>query len=988
MNVKWYDFSGSPAIVGKTLLQYKILKQLGKGGMGEVYLAEDTRLKRRVALKVLSSEMSSDASRLERFEQEAHAIAALNHPNIVTIHSIDEAAGVRFITMELVEGNTLSESIRSEGLGLESFYDIATSIAEALSAAHQKGVIHRDLKPSNIMISNEGRVKILDFGLAKLSKDDSVEDASILQTKSKTDPGVIMGTAPYMSPEQALGQSVDARSDIFSFGIILYQLITGRYPFQGTTITQILTGILRDEPAPLTNVKQEVQWIIRRCLQKDPDRRYPSMDLLLDELRSLRKDTSSRLQSSQPSGHNLPVQVTTFIGRDQELAELAKLLSTHRLVTVTGAGGAGKTRIAFETGYRLLSDFPDGVWQTSLAPLKSSDLILESLLQAQGAAKENDKPLLQNVLNALDGKKVLLILDNCEHVLDEVARIVESILHAAPAVHILSTSREALILSGECVWSVPPLSLPPEGRSIDVENAMKSDAVRLFTERAVDRDPTFALTESNLEPVVGICARLDGVPLAIELAAARVKVMSASEIHKRLDDCFKVLAAGTRASLPRHKTLRAAVDWSYDLLEPEEKLLFGRLATFVGSFDFEALESVCAWGVLEADTLLDLLSRLVDKSLVVSVRSTTDTIRYRLLEPLRQYAAEKRDHSGEFTEMARRHFDYFAGLADRAYSGRVKASTHWLEILEREHDNLRAALERSSQSDAAGALRLAGALAWFWVSHSHFAEGGRWLRLVLEREHGRTRETARALCGAGSLAGFQADSRSAALDPGQEGISLWREIGDKEELALALETEGWKFLFNTNIQRAMDMFRESLALHTESGDEQLINRTNLGICQALVSEFNVESAEPLATQCLPVALKYGDPREIHFAHHFLADCALIRGDAITARTRYAESLRAAIRTGDRFEICFEIEGIAMALAGLGHEQKSLRLEGAVQAEQESLKINVNIPFWLSLKQRYLASAAERLGSEVAEEERRSGRKLSLQSAIEYALAPE
>lgn len=982
-------------MIGKTLSHYKISGRLGKGGMGEVYLAEDTRLKRRVALKVLPPDLAADPFRLERFQREAEAIAALNHPNVVIIYSVEEVEGIRFLTMELVEGKTLAQILPTEGMDVESYFRFVIPVAEALSAAHEKGIIHRDLKPTNIMVSEEGRVKVLDFGLAKLHQSDTYDEASQMETSARTKEGVVLGTAPYMSPEQALGQRVDSRSDIFSFGIVLYELASGRLPFRGNSIVKILTDIVHtDAPALISKTAPpELERIIRRCLEKNPENRYRSMKDLLadlipvkDRVLRIKGGVSERLKEDF-SIHNLPVQVTSFIGREAELSELRSLISSHRLVTVIGAGGAGKTRLAFETAFRSLDDFSDGVWQVSLAPITTFELIVQSIVEALDAPKQANRPMLESVAAKLEGRNLLLIMDNCEHVLDEAASVVDTLLHMSPQIRILATSREGLNVSGEFVWTVPPLTLPPPHSTVTMESAVRCDAVRLFMERALAREPRFILNESNLDAVVNICRRLDGIPLAIELAAARIKVMSAEEIRKRLNDCFKLLTVGTRASLPRHQTLRAAVDWSYDLLSSEERLLYRRLAFFMGGFDFEALENVCGWGELNADNVLDHLTRLVDKSLVVSDRSADDSVRYRLLEPLRQYAMEKLVEAGEAESMAQRHLAYYASLADRAYEERIESSTSWLNRLELEHDNLRAALDWASAHDPESELRLAGALSWFWVMHSHFSEGRRLLRRVLNRKWNRTRELARALCGAASLAAFQGDHLK-EHEPAEEGLAIWRELGDAREVALALEPIGWSLWFSNNNQAAMQAFQESAEIGRQLGDERLINRATLNICQVLVSEFDVDQAEPMAKKCLTTAIKYDEPRDIHFAHHFLADCALIRGDVVAARTKYSDSLRAALRTGDRIEILFEIEGIAMSLAGMERDEKAMRLKGAIEAEHEVLKSNMTVDFWETLKKRYLVPVENRLGTQAYEKARNAGRTMGFEAAIDYALAIE
>jgi predicted ATPase len=571
-------------------------------------------------------------------------------------------------------------------------------------------------------------------------------------------------------------------------------------------------------------------------------------------------------------------------------------------------------------------------------------------------------------------------------VLEEAAGTIERILQNTPSVRILATSREALNLAGEFIWTVPPLSLPSTRGVVTVQNASNCDAVKLFVDRAVARDSRFALTDSNVESIVSICTRLDGIPLAIELAAARIKVMSAAEIRKRLDDCFRFLTMGTRGSLPRHQTLRAAVDWSYDLLTTEEQLLFRRLAEFRGGFDLDAIENVCGNPPLDRNQVLDHLTRLVDKSLVMSDRSASDLVRYRILEPLRQYAKEKLIESGEADLIAHLHLNHYMSLAERAYAERIEKEAFWLEYLERDHDDLSAALVWASDHDAASALRLAGALGWFCVLHSHFSEGRRWLRHVLSGQRIRSRETARALCAASALAAFQGDYME--QEPAEEGLAIWRELNDKREIVLALDSMGWHHMFSGHIEAGMKAFEEALQISQELGDERLMNRASLGICQVLVTNFDVERAEPLALKCLPIALQFDDPRDIHFAHHFLADCALIRGDVRTSLKKYAESLRAAVRIGDRFEICFELEGIAMSAAGLGQDAEAMRLQGAVEAEHESLRSVVNIPFWDKLKERYLAPAEKRLGPDAVAAEKKIGRSMGFDVAIEYALRAE
>jgi non-specific serine/threonine protein kinase len=981
-------------MIGRTINHYKIIKPLGKGGMGEVYEAEDTRLKRNVALKVLPEEMAADLMRLDRFQHEAEAIAALNHPNVVTIYSVEQAGNIRFLTMELVEGRTLCELISPNGMDLESYFRIAIPVAAALAAAHEKDIVHRDLKPANIMITADGRVKILDFGLAKFHRIDPIAGDSQIETKIKTEVGVVLGTMPYMSPEQLQGKIVDHRTDIFSLGIVFYEMIMGCRPFQGDSAANLISSILRDTPVFISDLKRNVpehlSSIIQRCLEKDPNERYQTSRDVYMELQSvcgLRLSSSDVSQGKErkPPVHNLPVQVTAFVGRKKELAELKALILSHPLITLTGTGGSGKTRLAFEAALRSMIEFPDGVWQVSLAPISSPDLVVSSIVDVLQVNKQPDRSPIEIVTTEFRNRKVLLIIDNCEHVLEESAKVVGTILRTCPQVRIVATSREALNVAGEYVWAVPALSFPVHQSNLTVASAKQCDAVNLFVERACARDIRFTLNQSNVEAVADICARLDGIPLAIELAAARIKVISASEIRERLNDCFNLLTLGSRGSVPRHQTLRAAVDWSHDLLEPDERILFRRISIFTGGFELEALERVCARRELNALTMIDRLTRLVDKSLVLIERTADDEVRYRLLEPIRLYAEEKLNESGERDEIAQSHFAHYTDLADRAYDERIESSASWLIRLERDHDNLRSALVWASQNDPEGELRLAGALAWFWATHSHFSEGRRSLRHALARTGDRTFQRARALCGASSLAAFQGDHEES--EPASEGLAIWRELGNQKEVALALESIGWNHFFTGNSLGALDAFEESFAIQKELGDERHINRATLNICQVLVAEFNVERAEPMARKCLSVAIENDEPRDIHFAYHFLADCDLIRGDVVAARAKYADSLNAAIRLGDRIEITFEIEGIAMSLAGMGRDVKAMRLLGAVQAEHEAMKSTVaEIPFWKALKDRYFLPAESRLGAQAVEAEKRVGRSIGFEAAVQYGLA--
>ncbi|HET9940043.1 MAG TPA: protein kinase [Candidatus Eisenbacteria bacterium] len=956
---------------------YELIDRLGQGGMGEVYRARDTRLGREVALKVLPESATASSESKARFEREARAISRLNHPHICTLYDIGSEQGTDYLVMELIPGDTLATRMRGEAVPEGEVVRLGAQIAEALDAAHKAGVIHRDLKPGNLIVTPGGNIKVVDFGLAKAESDHAPPADT---TQLETSPGVILGTVAYMSPEHARGGGIDERSDVFSLGIVLYQLATGRLPFTGTTALETLLAIAAAEWPRVEQgaLPAGLERVLRRCLERDPVQRYSSMAELKADLTRL-ADPGAR---DRP--HHLPPSATSFIGREIEIAELSELIGASRLVTITGAGGSGKTRLAMETARRLAPRFDAGVRQVSFDPELDPSLVASAIAEAFGVVDQEESTVLDRLAAEIGARELLLVVDGCEHVLDETARALESLLGAAPKLRVLATSRESLNVAGEHVWPAPPLSLPES--AVGVEAAMSSDAVRLFHDRAVARDPRFALTGGNIEAVLSICRRLEGIPLAIELAVARIPAMAPAEIERRLDDCFRVLSGGRRGGPARHQTLRAALDWSHDLLSEPERVLYRRLAVFAGGFDLEQAESVCGFGNLPEGDVLDTLARLVDKSLVVSRHDDEGRTRYRLLEPLRQHAEEHLRAAGELDAIARRHAERMAAFADRAYDERIRDPARWVERLERDHDNLRAALAWTAAHDAEVDLRLAGALAWFWQMHGHYREGRQALRRVLGRERRRTRETARALAGASVLAAWGGEAGGGG-SAAEESLAIWRELGDAREVAAALEGIGWSRWIAEDDAGAIAAFEEGLATFERLGDAPMVNRAKLAIAQVLVGIPDVGRALAIVRDVLPSAIEQRNARDIHFALHFQADCALIAGDARSAEVFYTDSLRAAIDAGDPSEMCFEIEGIAMALAGQGRDRKAMVLVGALKAERERLGVDFHVRFWDALIDRFLTPARERMGSGAAAAER-EGRAMGFRTAIDYALSSD
>ncbi len=464
------------------------------------------------------------------------------------------------------------------------------------------------------------------------------------------------------------------------------------------------------------------------------------------------------LTASRPP--TLPVSVTSFIGRTRELAEVKQRLSATRLLTLTGPGGCGKTRLALQAATDLADKFVDGVWFVELSTLSDPRLVPYLVATALGVREEPNRPLAVTLVDALHPRRLLLVLDSCEHLIAACAEFSHTLLHGCPQLRILATRREVLGVAGELAWRVPPLASPDPQRLLSIEDLVQYEAVQLFVERARTALLTFTLTNRNASVVAQVCYRLDGIPLAIELAAARVKVLAVEQIAARLDDRFHLLTGGGRMVLPRQQTLQAAMDWSYDLLSEPERRLWHRLSVFAGGWTLEAAEAVCAGVGFDVADVLDRLTSLVDKSLV-NVEAPDGEARYRLLETIRQYGLKKLERSGQAAVVRRQHLQWFVGLAERAEAELTGPDQGiWLERLETEYDNLWAVLEWS-QTEAQGAeagLRLAAALWRFWLVHGHLREGRRWLEAVLAGSRvAWVAARAKALYGAGALAEDQGD---------------------------------------------------------------------------------------------------------------------------------------------------------------------------------------------------------------------------------------
>lgn len=664
--------------------------------------------------------------------------------------------------------------------------------------------------------------------------------------------------------------------------------------------------------AAMQQVYREMRLLLRRDLNADPCSETETLYRSLGA-RSARPVVSPPAPPP-PSGppRRLPVPLSDLIGREREVEEVCGWLGKSRLVTLAGAGGVGKTRLSIAAAERAIGQFAEGVWFADLAPLNDPAQITPTLLRLFGLQEDLQSPPENSLERALRSHTLLLILDNCEHLLEACAVLAHRLLSACPGLRVLATSREALGLTGEHIYRVPSLSLPPAGQAgveKEASSLLEYVAVRLFVERARQAGASFQLTRSNAGAVVQICHRLDGIPLALELAAARVKALSLAQIAARLDDRFHLLTGGSRAALPRQRTLQMAIDWSHDLLSEGERTLFRRLSVFAGGWSLEAAEAVCAGGVIAQETALDALTHLVEKSLAAFDEPAEGTARYRLLESMRQYGVERLAESGETEALRNRHRDFFLQWAEEAephFYGPEQG--RWYVYVEKEYDNLRAALEWCQRKEASEeALRLVGALSAFWDVRGRHKEGlaHQIAALSLTGAVGRAGARAKALLAAGQLSARQLDF-ALATTLLEECLTLQRELGNRRGVGRALNELADVAFRQGDHRLAHTRCKESLTIAQELGDRpSAVGALNM-LGQLALHEGDYPLARSFYEECLAIDRELGDTRGIAGSLRGLGNVAYERNDPALARSLYEESLAIDRELGDRWGIIYTL----------------------------------------------------------------------------------
>ncbi len=959
--------------------RYAIARELGRGGMAVVFLARDRKHDRLVAIKMLHPELSAAVGR-ERLEREILITAKLQHPHILPLHDSGEWERTLYYVMPFVDGESLrARLIRDSQLAVTDALVIAREVAEALDHAHRRGVVHRDIKPENILLAEHHAV-VADFGIARLVS--TAIDSSLTQV------GMALGTPAYMSPEQVTGgEDVGPPSDVFSLGCVLFEMLAGRPPWIGVNAQAVIARRFTEPPPSLRSMRADVpRWLetlVQRMLSLDPGDRPATASEVAALLSGGASDTPS----------NLPASTDELIGRERELASARVLLERPdvRLLTLTGAGGSGKTRLAVQLATDLESSL-DRVYFVDLSSVREPAGVLPAIASAIGVHGQGENTLMEPVSAALASQRVLIVLDNFEQVVG-AAPSVSLLISRCPTVTILVSSRIRLGLRAEHEFFIAPLAIPDDPESASIAELRASPAVQLFERRAREADAALVLDDDAVRAVAGICVRLDGLPLAIELAAARCRLMSPHNILARLGKGFMLLTGGGRDMPERHRTIRQTIVWSHGLLAANEQRVFARIAVFAGGCTLEAIEAVCTSDRDDLD-VLGGVEALVDASLLMKEAhgGIGNEPRFRMLELVRDFALELHAQDSDAAVLAVRHGEWYLRLATTlapTLTGEAQFTS--LAILAVEHHNMRAALDGYlAREDSEGALRLGAALWRFWLVRGHLAEGRAWMRRIsalapvpsldsvradfltgaahlaqnngavgeatsyfesvldLRRRLGDTQGEVRALSDLGWMAWRRCEYDSARQLSG-DSFAIAERIGDNRGMALALNNLGVTALFEADLPKAREYLDRSRTIRSDIADRRgaAFAGTFLALTECRAGQFS--RARELLAASMSTYQSIGDQRLYHFALNVLCEVSLREGNAAEAARRLdAESIPMLQRLGDRW-------AMAQALALRGWAARELgdfdsadsfgrtsldlrRAEGDVYGETESLAL--------------------------------------------------
>jgi non-specific serine/threonine protein kinase len=932
-------------LTGPTLGGYVIEEELGRGGMGIVYRARDEALGRRVALKVIAPDFARDRSFRERFRRESRLAAHVEHPAVVPIYGAGEDHGRLFIAMRFIDGTDLATVLRQRGaLPAVDAVALIGQVAGALDAAHARGLVHRDVKPANVLLSPDVRRAFLtDFGLT----------LELDQGPELTRTGSWLGTPAYAAPEQLRGGAIDARTDVYALGGVLYHCLTGQVPYPAASAQEAVSAHLLDPPprpsAVDPGLPRALDTVVAHAMSKDPEARFRSAGELADK--------AAAALRGEPARPGVPLPMSQLIGREPDLRVLRSLLDAEdmRLITLTGPGGAGKTHLALSVANEVADRFAAGTRVALLAGVAEADLVLPSVANALGVRAEAGRPLMESILREIENLRMLLVLDNLEHLLD-AAPLVGALLAGAPSLKVLATSRAPLRLAGEREYAVPPLS--------DVA------AVELFIARARAVRGDFPVDDDATGLIREITVQLDRLPLAIELAAARTRVLPPAALLERLDRRFELLVGGRRDQPERHRTLRATIAWSHDLLSEDAQTLLSRLAVFAGGFSLDLATALAADG--PDDDIVDDLDVLLENSLARPAGSIAGEPRYLLLESVRAFALGRLGARGEAEIVRGRHADVMVDFMEHAAQGLATGDqVNWLDRLDAELDNLRKAMAWITETGSGvHALRIAAASGRYGLLH------GRWSELRGWAEYGLTYGPmempalyTQALVAAGNLARWDGDAERAEVvsrklldfadrhrDPHgrahalnglgivitaagdyagartllEEALPLCREVADMRLLSAVLNNLGDVALQTGDFLAARRRFEESADVARQLGRDDVVTMAQANLAASLLELGEVGRCRDVLLSALRRAQALGYPDALYGALATLPALALAEGD-MEAAARLSGAVEAAFEAASQRFDAFEGRRHAELLAALRQSLPPARFE-ALRAE--------------------------------------------------------
>ncbi|MDQ6736802.1 MAG: protein kinase, partial [Gemmatimonadota bacterium] len=876
--------------------RYRIEKLIGSGAMGDVYFAWDQQLERSVALKFVRASGPSREPDRAQLMAEARSAARLNHRNVATIHDIGSTGEDElFIAMAYYPGATLRDRIADAAIPEFEALSIAAQIASALAAAHAAGIVHRDVKPANVLFDQDGVIKLTDFGIAQL-----LTDTGESPVHSGTGAGSGAGTVAYMSPEQARAEPLDGRTDLWSLGVLLYEMLTGERP----STRALSAGPFTQLPAGDTQFSAPVRSVVASLLTVAVEKRAQSAAAVS---RTLTQLATSMKPDAEPDGRTpgsarLPHPLTSFVGRAAETADARDLLQNNRLLTLTGPGGTGKTRFALHLAELMRDNFDDGVLFVPLAEISTPDLVPSVIAQSLGIRDLGGESLGDRVIASLQGRHLLLVLDNFEHVLDS-GRFVARLLAAAPRLTVIATSRAPLGVQGEQELPVPPLQVP-ESRDSAAEN---SESVELFVQRARAVRPDFALSDDTREIVAEICRRLDGLPLALELAAARAKLLSPRAMLSRLEHRFELLRGDTRDRPARHVTMRDVIDWSYVLLTDAERGLFESLSVFAGGISLEAADAIAATRRVtdaSASEVLDVLASLCNKSLLRHEELPDGEPRFVMLETMREFGLERLRSTGDETSARRAQRSYFLAFAERAsVELRGPRQAEWFDRLEREYANCRLALDsglNDGPAEVTDAARIAVALQRLWFTRGPLLEGVDYLRRIIAAsdaagyEDGDTAPDSALRARLLSAAAQLANTRSVfpeSRDLFQRALALYQGIGDRAGVATTLNNLAWTVWIIGDLTRGETLSQSAMDMHRDSGNELGVTLSLNNLAWIAMERGDYERAEQHFEHVISSHHARGDERATAFATSWLGTLVARRGDIRRAIALQEQAIR-------------------------------------------------------------------------------------------------